>query len=125
MLKNFIFKIYFKICSFFTKNSLQSLSLEEFNAVFCLRHVRWKKTRDSYIKNNSVCAVCGSKKNLSVHHIIPVHIDKNQELNENNFIVLCQNKTLNCHFVFGHLMNWTKYNPNVIKDAKTWNEKFK
>lgn len=125
MLKNIILKIYFKFYKLFKKNDFHSLSLEEFHAVFCIRNNRWKKIRDSYIENNNACAVCGSKENLAVHHKIPVHVDKSQELNENNFIVLCQNKTMNCHFVFGHLMNWTKYNPNVVQDAKTWNEKLK
>ena len=58
-----------------------------------------------------------------MHHVIPVHVDGERELDENNFIVLCQNRTLNCHFLFGHLLNWSKYNQDVRKDAKIWREK--
>jgi hypothetical protein len=52
-----------------------------------------------------------------------VHVDGERELDETNFIVLCQNRTLNCHFLFGHLLNWSKYNQDVRKDAKIWREK--
>ena len=119
-----ITKIIEKIKSwFFNPIKVSTLSAEEFNAIFCIRNSRWKKTRDVFLESNNCCAVCGSEKNLAVHHIIPVHIDKSRELDENNFIVLCQNKTLNCHFTFGHLLNWTKFNPSVVEDAKVWSSK--
>jgi len=103
---------------------VSSMSVQERNAFFCIRSSKWKKTRDTFLENNeSCCAACGSTENLAVHHIVPVHINGDMELDENNLIVLCCNKTLNCHFLFGHLLNWTKSNPDVVKDAKIWREK--
>lgn len=87
------------------------------------RSYSWNKLRKEILKKNPKCAVCGSKKNLVPHHIIPFHKDPSKELDEKNIIVLCQNKSFNCHFFFGHLKNWKKYNDNIIEDAKIWNEK--
>lgn len=99
------------------------LSAEERRAIFCVRSGKWRKKRDAFLESNPCCAACGSTENLAVHHVVPVHVDGERELDETNFIVLCQNRTLNCHFLFGHLLNWSKYNQDVRKDAKIWREK--
>lgn len=82
---------------------------------YAYRSPKWKKIRQEFIKNHPVCAGCGSTKDLEVHHIEPVHINPNRELDSSNLITLCDKY---CHFAIGHLMNYKSYNPNVIIDAK-------
>lgn len=89
------------------------------------RSNQWPKVRAEYLKTHPVCAVCGGTKKLEVHHIIPVHIDADKELDPNNLITLCEAKKygVNCHLFFGHLGNYKKYNPFVARDAAEWNIK--
>ena len=88
------------------------------------RSPHWKEIREQAIKNSGgKCAACGLKTNLKVHHIIPLHIDKNMELDPNNLIVLCENKSIFCHYVWGHLMNWMSYNIDVVKDTDSYSQK--
>lgn len=86
----------------------------------------WPEARDSYLEENNRCFVCGSKKNLEVHHIIPFHIAPDLELNKNNFIVLCESrkyKALICHLLIGHLGNYRRFNFSVVEDALEWHHK--
>lgn len=83
----------------------------------------WKKLRKEHLIKNPNCAVCGSKKNVVPHHIIPIKEDPAKELDPENLITLCENKTFNCHLFFGHLKNWNKYNINVVSDAEFWRKK--
>jgi 5-methylcytosine-specific restriction enzyme A len=85
------------------------------------RSPQWRKVRDAHVKNHPNCAVCGTKDELNVHHIVPFHIDNSLELEESNLITLC-NKN-GCHFAFGHLYNWKSYNKNVISDVKNYRDK--
>jgi len=107
----------------FFPQRMTAFSLDQAMAVFSPRDSRWRKIRVKHVEDNPRCAVCGSESNLSVHHIVPVHVDRSKELCEENLITLCQNRTMNCHFIFGHLLNWTKSNPNVVEDAKLWSKK--
>jgi len=88
--------------------------------ILTVRSPNWKKVRDKYLKNHPLCEICGSNTKLHVHHIIPVHVDKNKELEEDNLITLCGQ---HCHFVFGHLMSWRSYNSNVRADAEFFKSK--
>jgi len=36
---------------------------------------------------------------------------------------LCENDILNCHYVIGHLMEWTRYNPDIEEDIWIWKNK--
>jgi len=65
---------------------------------------------------------CGRKEDLEVHHIIPVHKDPSKELDPNNLITLC-GKT--CHLMFGHLMDYKSWNPNVEEDSELYLSKIK
>ena len=122
-LKIIFLKFVLMIWNLFSSKKVSTLSVEQLNAIFSIRSSRWKKTRDKYLQENPTCAVCGRKENLTIHHIIPVHIDESRELDDKNLITLCQGKTMNCHFIFGHFLNWSKYNPNVVEDSKIWNHK--
>lgn len=78
------------------------------------RSSKWWTTRCEHIKNNPSCIACGTKKDVQVHHIVPVSVDPSKELAKNNLCTLCQH----CHFVFGHLHNYKNYNPEVIRDCQ-------
>lgn len=92
------------------------------------RSSHWTKVREEHLKIQSCCQVCGSVFNLAVHHIRPFHTHPELELDPKNLITLCEGGHpyhLNCHFLFGHLLNWSSWNPHVIEDAKIWSEKIK
>lgn len=89
------------------------------------RSPKWKKLKDKFLKKHPVCAVCGRRSSINVHHIIPYYVSPELELDENNLITLCEReKVLNCHLVFGHLGNWKTWNTEVKKDAEVWRQKF-
>jgi hypothetical protein len=58
-------------------------------------------------------------KRLTVHHVIPVHVDPSLELDEKNLITLCGV----CHFVFGHFFSWRKFNESVREDVEHFRQK--
>ena len=86
------------------------------------RSSSWAKVRKAFIELNPECAVCGTKKNLEVHHIIPYQIDKSKELEYSNLITLCGNR---CHFLFGHLCDWKSWNVYVVDDCREFSSKIK
>lgn len=100
-------------------------SLEEIKILSKPRSPKWKKLRLEHVKNNPRCAVCGGTFNVVPHHIVPFHEDPSKELDPDNLISLCEGNAFNCHFFFGHLRNWCKYNPDIVEDARIWSEKIK
>ena len=80
------------------------------------RSNKWPALRDKLVKETGECLACGTKKELTCHHIIPFSKNKKLELEESNLVVLCDT----CHFVFGHLKSWKSYNANVIKDSREY-----
>jgi 5-methylcytosine-specific restriction endonuclease McrA len=92
-----------------------------------LRSPRWPKVRAEHLSANPKCAVCESTSVLEVHHIRPFHQDPSLELDPKNLITLCESKSkgVTCHQFFGHLGDYKNENPNVVKDAKSWNKKLK
>ena len=90
------------------------------------RSSQWPRVRREHLLKEPVCQVCGGNQMLNVHHIVPVHIDHNKELDPNNLITLCEGTHhLNCHLLFGHLQDWHSYNKDILKDVKIWAEKIK
>lgn len=78
------------------------------------RSTQWPKVRRAFLKLNPACAVCGGKKKLEAHHVMPFHLDQDKELDPTNLIALCEgNKDVNCHLVFGHVFNFKNFNPDV------------
>jgi 5-methylcytosine-specific restriction endonuclease McrA len=55
---------------------------------YAVRTSGWSKLRKEHIKKQPCCMACGTKKELEVHHIIPVHLAPEFELNPNNLITL-------------------------------------
>lgn len=80
----------------------------------------WNRLRKEHLKKFPYCAVCGKKKNLQVHHIMPFKEMPEKELDPNNLITLCARH----HFTFGHCENWKTYNPTVVEDCAYWRIKF-
>lgn len=83
------------------------------------RSNNWTTIRRNHLKQQPTCQACNTKTKLIVHHIIPVHIDKDKELDPSNLITLCENPNSGyCHFIFGHLaINWWKWDPNVTENV--------
>lgn len=82
----------------------------------------WREVRKKHIEKQPFCQACGSIKNLQVHHIEPFHINPSRELDPDNLITLCGK---NCHLVFGHLMDYTSWNTEVIHDSGVYLNKIK
>lgn len=84
--------------------------------ILSIRSGSWSRVRSLFLKNNPQCCACGTKRKLQVHHIQPVHLCPEKELDTTNMITLCKS----CHFIFGHLMDWSSWNINVVTDAKVY-----
>jgi hypothetical protein len=87
------------------------------------RSGQWPRVRDEHLQREGCCQVCGGKSELNVHHIRPYHLFPKLELDPDNLITLCEGSTVNCHILFGHLLNWASYNRHVVEDAKEWRSK--
>jgi hypothetical protein len=87
------------------------------------RSGKWPKVREMHLLNYPTCTVCGTKKYLTVHHVVPVHIEPERELDFSNLMTLCEPQGGGCHLLFGHLRLWMSHNPNVASDATVWREK--
>lgn len=83
------------------------------------RSSKWPKVRAEHLEANPVCAACGAKTKLEVHHITPFHEDPVLELNKDNLITLCESASdgVICHLCVGHGGDYKAYNPNVVADA--------
>lgn len=81
------------------------------------RSSKWPVLRKRWLAIQPKCQSCGKTTKLEVHHIIPVHIHPELELDDTNLITLCENPVFNCHFVIGHGLNWLSYNQDVIQDS--------
>lgn len=85
------------------------------------RSDEWPATRNAFLKDNPTCAICGGKEKLNVHHIKPFHLFPALELLKENLLTLCEGAhAVNCHFMFGHLLNWKSFNEKVRADAFIW-----
>lgn len=84
---------------------------------FATRSPKWPSLRKEHLLNNKSCAACGRTYKLEVHHIEPVHVNPDKELDPNNLITLCDNP---CHLTFGHLLDYKSWNKEVINDCKVY-----
>lgn len=89
---------------------------------FAVRSPEWSGVRKQHLEKYPYCAACGRNKKLEVHHIEPVHLNPDRELDLDNLITLCDDP---CHIVFGHLMNYKSWNKNVVDDCKVYLNKVK
>ena len=76
---------------------------------------RWQKLQRAFVTEHCYCEMCGWTKKLNVHHIVPRHVDSSKALEWSNLITLCRE----CHFRFGHFLNWRSYNPYIVELVNT------
>lgn len=86
------------------------------------RSSHWPAVMRKFLKSNPVCAACGSKKKLNVHHKKPFHLFPELELDESNLITLCMDPDMECHIKLGHGGDFKAYNPKVDIDVKMVHE---
>lgn len=89
---------------------------------YATRSPKWSSVRKKHLETNNKCAACGRDKKLEVHHIEPVHLNPDRELDPTNLITLCDDP---CHFIFGHLLNYKSWNKDVVKDCSVYLNKVK
>lgn len=77
------------------------------------RSPQWSDLRDKWLSFNPVCAACGVDKKLEVHHILPVHVAPQHELDWGNLITFCRR----CHLLVGHCDDWLAWNEHCVGDA--------
>lgn len=85
------------------------------------RSPKWNRVRSKHLKQHPCCAACGRSLKVEAHHIEPVHINPERELDLSNLITLCSTP---CHIVFGHFMNWKSWNKNVVNDCSVYYDKY-
>lgn len=88
------------------------------------RSPQWNSVRRKHLLAQPSCQACGNTKNLSVHHIEPFHLRPDRELDLSNLLTLCEDGP-NCHLTFGHLRDWSQYNPQVVGDAALYLSRLK
>ena len=79
---------------------------------------KWEEFEKEYWKKHpdeKYCHVCGERARVELHHIIPRHICPDRIFDESNLIPLCRA----CHFRWGHLNDWERFNPNIVEDAES------
>lgn len=87
-----------------------------------LRSPRWPMVRSAWLSLNPMCAVCGSRSKLEVHHKEPFHLRPELELALTNLVTLCESRRfINCHLMVGHLGNYKSFNPDVVAHASLLN----
>jgi hypothetical protein len=86
-------------------------------AAFCLiplclaaRSGQWSTVRDNHVDAHFYCALCGTHKDLEVHHVTPFSVDSGLELVPSNLVTLCRH----CHLEAGHLGNFQRENTNLL-----------
>lgn len=86
------------------------------------RSGKWPTVRKNHLAAFPTCACCGRNEtgHMNVHHVKPYHLFPDLELEEINLITLCEHPALNCHLLFGHLLDWSAWNPDVRKDTAAW-----
>jgi 5-methylcytosine-specific restriction endonuclease McrA len=101
--------------NFFAFNLFKTQSIR-----FATRSSGWSKLRKQHLSSNPCCAACGNCKKVEVHHIEPVHLSPEKELDIDNLITLCDDP---CHLLFGHLMDYKSWNKDVEQDCNNFYNK--
>lgn len=88
-------------------------------AVAAGRSSKWPVVRTDHLRREPVCVACGSKENLNVHHVRPVALFPELELQDTDdqLITLCETPARNCHRIFGHGGDFRKWNKTARRDA--------
>ena len=82
----------------------------------------WPKFKKEYeVTHPKRCALCNTDKQVELHHIFPVSLFPEKELDPENVVWLCEK--FSHHLFCGHLGSYRSYNKNVILDCKIWRNK--
>jgi 5-methylcytosine-specific restriction endonuclease McrA len=84
------------------------------------RSGQWPRVRREHLERFPACAACGRSRDVEVHHVLPFHDRPELELDKDNLVTLCADP---CHLVHGHLMSWTRSNPEVREDCRRYQKK--
>ena len=75
----------------------------------------WPATRKKFLAKMPKCAACDETVKVEVHHMYPFHyvVDCGRpdlELDDRNFVTLCERPDRDHHLLVGHLDDWQSYN---------------
>lgn len=89
------------------------------------RSPRWPAIRDVHLSQFPRCAACGTQRDPEVHHIRPVHLypAPEYELGRDNLLTLCGSEANDCHLRFGHLGDWSAWDPEVARYAAEYRDR--
>ena len=92
-----------------------------------VRSPKWKRFAKDYLSAHPTCEMTGTTKKVRPHHILPVHLYPELELDPENVMSLSDAKIggVKPHLFCGHLGFFGAYNPNVREDAQIWLKKIK
>ena len=96
----------------------REMRIEKLALATFTRNREWEVLKRRFLKLHPNCEVCGARF-PEVHHILPYHLFPEFEIDESNLITLCPEH----HLLFGHLMSFKSYNPNVVEDVQIYKEK--
>ncbi len=82
------------------------------------RSPQWPAVRRLHLAANPRCAACGRTESPEVHHLEPVQVAPDRELDPANLITLCGGSR-NCHLAIGHGFNWRTWRPQAAELAGT------
>lgn len=82
----------------------------------------WPETQRAFLASHKQCAACPSTVDIQIHHIFPFHLCHlvyrgDLELDERNFIPLCEESVNDHHLLLGHLGDFESYN-NYLTPTK-------
>ena len=81
------------------------------------RSSKWSSLQKDFLEKNPECEICGTRKNLQVHHKKPFHLYPELELEESNLVTLCMDKR-ECHLRIAHGSSWRSYSPKLVEFIK-------
>ena len=83
------------------------------------RSPQWARKRQEFVGEYPVCACCGRRTNLNVHHVKPFHLFPALELQDDNLVTLCEGGPINCHYLAGHCgAGWSAYARDVAEQIR-------
>ena len=77
------------------------------------RSPAWAELARRTVEDRPACQCCRAITDLQVHHVLPVHVRPDLELDQTNLLVLCRR----CHLFVGHLGDWSSWNVLAVSDA--------
>lgn len=92
--------------------------LAEHARFLAARSSHWPTLRKDHLRRQRWCRYCGTDEHLEVHHIHPVHLYPDRELDPANLITLCMSPDHPCHLRIGHLGAWWRWNPKVVGECQ-------